>query len=283
MILIIIIRRIKTVEEFIITFRESLEAALIIGIIFSYLKKTDKNEFKKYIYLGILLGIIGSIIGAIGFYQMVGDFSGISEQIFEGVTMILGASLIVYLIIWMAKKKDSAKAIKEQVANALDSGKEVGLLFLVFVSILREGVETTLFLNAVISSQNNFSTLSAISGIFGGIIVGYVVYLGFKGMNLRYLFTVSSILLALFATGLFAHGVHEFQEAGILPTFAEHLWDINYMVDENSLFGGFMKSLFGYNANPSLLEVFAYLGSLVSIFFIYNKKDAKLKKVDINR
>jgi high-affinity iron transporter len=266
------------VEEFIITFRESLEAALIVGIIFSYLKKTNKNEFKKFIYLGLLLGIIGSMIGAFGFHQIVGDFSGISEQIFEGVTMVLGASLIVYLIIWMAKKKDSAKAIKEQVSNAMDSGKGMGLLFLVFVSILREGVETTLFLNAVISNQNNFSTISAIFGIFGGALVGYGVYLGFKGMNLRYLFNISSILLALFATGLFANGVHEFQEAGILPIFTKHLWDVNYIIDENSLFGGFMKSLFGYNGNPSLMEVLVYLGSLISMFFIYNKKEFKTKK-----
>ncbi len=267
-------------EEFIITFRESLEAALIVGIIFSYLKKINKREFIKFVYAGVFLGMLGSIIGAFAFHRLVGGFSGTSEKIFEGVTMILGAFLIVYLIIWMANKKDSTAAIKEQIAHALDSNKGIGVLFLVFISILREGVETTLFLNAVVSNQNSISTLSAFSGVLGGIIIGYGVYLGLKGMNLKYLFNISSTLLVLFATGLFARGVHEFQEANLIPTFVEHIWDMNHIVHENGLLGGFMKSLFGYNGNPSLMEVLIYFSSLAIMILIYNKKDLKLQKAN---
>jgi high-affinity iron transporter len=259
-------------EEFIITFRESLEAALVVGIIFSYLKKSGKMEFKKFIYLGIFLGILGSIFGAVSFRLLAGGFSGISEMIFEGTTMMLGAVLIVYLIVWMANKKDTSRAIKQQVEFALSSSKGMGLMFLVFVSILREGVETTLFLNATMVNQSGISLIFATIGILGGLAVGYGVYLGLKGMNLRYLFNISSTLLMLFATGLFARGIHEFQEAGVIPTFIEHIWDVNYIVDENGFLGGFMKSLFGYNGNPSLTEVIIYIGSLMVMLAIYNKK-----------
>ncbi len=268
-------------EEFIITFRESLEAALVVGIIFSYLKKINKTELNKFVYIGIFLGILGSIFGAVAFNLLVGGFSGISEMIFEGITMILGAILIVYLIVWMANKKDTNQVIKQQVELAINSSKGIGLMFLVFVSILREGVETTLFLNAAVSNQSSISLLFATIGIFGGLGVGYVVYLGLKGMNLRYLFNISSALLILFATGLFARGVHEFQEAGIVPIFVQNIWNINYLVDENSFFGGFMKSLFGYNSSPSLMEAIVYIGSLVAIIMMYNKK--RLNFIVVNK
>ncbi len=266
-------------EEFIITFRESLEASLIIGIILSYLKKTNKREFYPFVYYGILFGILGSILGAFGFYQLNGGFSGVSGKIFEGTTMILGAILIVYLIVWMANKKDAPNQIKNQIETALKNSG-TGLMFLVFISILREGVETTLFLNAVMSNQTGISQLFAFLGVSGGLLMGYGVYLGFKGMNLRYLFDISSALLILFAAGLFAHGVHEFQEIGLIPTFVEHIWDINYIINEDSLVGGFMKSLFGYNANPSLIEVFIYCASFILMILLYNRKKLYAKSLN---
>lgn len=258
-------------QELVITFRESLEAALIVGIIFSYLKRTGQNGFMRYVYAGIFLGVLGSVLGALAFQELIGSFSGKSEMIFEGVTMVAGAALILYLIVWMSGKKDSKNEIDQQVDRALRSSG-LGLMMLVFISILREGVETTLFLSATLSNQGSLSLLLSVIGIFGGLAVGYGAYIGLKKMNMRYLFGISSILLIVFAAGLFARGIHEFQEAGIVPTFVEHVWDINYLIDEDGMFGEFMKSLFGYNGNPSLLEVLVYLGSLAIMIGLYNKK-----------
>jgi high-affinity iron transporter len=261
-------------EEFIITFRESLEAALIIGIIFSYLKKTKKIEFYSFVYFGIGLGIASSLLAAYGFHQLAGGFTGLWEQIFEGVTMFLGASLIVYLIAWMADKKDASSVIKSQVDKALNNSG-IGIMMLVFLSILREGVETVLFLNTIVYDSTSNAVMLAFFGVIGGLLVGYSVYRGLKGMNLKYLFSVSSILLMLFATGLFARSIHEFQEFGLIPTFVSHIWDINYVLNENNLVGSFMKSLFGYNANPSLLEVFMYCASLFFMIILYNRATCK--------
>lgn len=262
-------------EEFIITFRESLEAALIVGIVFSYLKKINKSEYNKFVILGILLGVFGSIISAVGFEMLLGGFTGTKEQIFEGITMIVGAVLIVYLIVWMSDKKDGASTIRRQVASTMESQKGIGLIFLVFILILREGVETTLFLSSVASSQIGISQVSSLLGILTGILVGYGVYSGLRVMNLKYLFNVSSTLLVMFAAGLFAHGIHEFQEAGVIPTLIEHVWNTNDILDENSMAGTFMKSLFGYNANPSLFEILAYFSSIVIMIIIYNRKSTK--------
>ncbi len=263
-------------EEFIITFRESLEAALIIGIIFSYLKNSNKEQMNRYIYIGLFLGILGSIIVAILFHQLVGDFSGIAEQIFEGTTMILGAVMIVYLIVWMSK--DTTKAIKEELQGIVKTGTKNGLLFLVFISILREGVETTIFLNALVAGQSSISLITGLSGLVAGVLAGYFVYLGLKGINLKYLFSISSALLILFATGLFARGAHELQEANIIPTITENIWNSSQFIDENSLVGSFAKSLFGYNSAPSLIEALVYISSLVLMVLLYNKNSLKPKK-----
>ena len=116
-------------------------------------------------------------------------------------------------------------------------------------------------------------------GIIAGIAVGYGAYLGFKGLNLKYLFNISSTLLALFAVGLFTRGIHEFQEAQILPVYIEHIWDISYILDENSFAGGVIKSMFGYNANPSLMEVLVYGSSIFFLFVFYSKKQMVSEKV----
>jgi len=265
-------------EEFIITFRESLEAALIVGIVYSYLKKIDKSEYNKFVNFGLFLGVFGSILGAIGFEMLLGGFRGISEQIFEGITMSVGAILIVYLIVWMSDKKDTSHQIKKQVADAMSSDRGMGLVFLVFILILREGIETTLFLSSVASSQNGISQISSILGILAGILVGYGVYSGLKVMNLKYLFNISSTLLVVFAAGLFAQGVHEFQEAGIIPTLIEHIWNTNNILNENGMMGIFTKSLFGYNANPSLLEILTYVTSIMIMILLYNRKSIKTHK-----
>ncbi len=267
-------------EEFIIVFRESLEAVLVVSIVIGYLVKIKKLKLLRFVYLGVFLALLGSVAGAIGFYQLFGNFTGTAEQIFEGITMLFSSVLIFYLIVWMANKKNQASlALKTQIQNISSSNEKFGIMFLVFMSILREGIETILFLNASISSQNGFSLIYASFGIIAGIAVGYGAYLGFRGLNLKYLFNISSALLALFAVGLFTRGIHEFQEAQILPVYIEHIWDISYILDENSFAGGVIKSMFGYNANPSLMEVLVYCGSIFFLFIFYSKKQMVSKKI----
>jgi high-affinity iron transporter len=88
-------------------------------------------------------------------------------------------------------------------------------------------------------------------------------------LNIQRFFQITSVLLILFAAGLFAHAIHEFNEAGLIPTLINPLWDINHILDENSVLGGILKALFGYNGNPSLTEVLAYLGYFVAVYLGY--------------
>jgi high-affinity iron transporter len=138
----------KMIPSFIITFREVLEAALIVGIVLSYLIRTRQAQYNNIVYLGVALGIVASIIGAIVFTAIAGGFTGRAEKIFEGITMLVGAFLLTTMILWMMKQKQVAQELEHRVATEITKRHKFGLFLLVFVAILREGIETVIFLNA---------------------------------------------------------------------------------------------------------------------------------------
>jgi high-affinity iron transporter len=143
----------------------------------------------------------------------------------------------------------------------------LGIFFIVFVAVLREGVETVIFLAALPSSD-----ITIIAGAILGFIVAFGIAFAYfsqsKRFSLRTFFRITSILLILFAAGMVAYGVHELQEAGVIPILIEHVWDINFLLPENGPLGLVLKGLVGYNGNPSLIEVIAYLTAL-SVLLIY--------------
>lgn len=266
------------IASFLITFRETLEAALIIGIIWGYLVRTSNRQFLATIVHGSLAGIAASIGGAFLFQRFAGGFEGRAEQIFEGATMILAGILLSSMILWMLFK-NSAHQLEGEVAAAVSNNttNKTALFFLVFVSILREGIETVLFLSSArIMSSANFTT-GALLGLLLASGLGWSFFKGAVKCNLKTLFTFSSLLLILFAAGLFAHGVHEFQEAGILPVMIEHVWDVNPALTnggypalhEKGSIGSFLKGLFGYNGDPTLLEVLTYILSLATASIVW--------------
>ncbi len=270
---------------FIIAFRESLEASLVVGIILSYLKRTNQTAYNNVVYIGVAAGIAASIIGAILFQQLAGGFEGRTEEIFEGITMLVGAALLTTMILWMMKQSKVAQKIEEKVETKIQKGKSFELFALVFVAILREGIETVIFLNAAMNISSYGTLTGALIGLVSAIALGYAIFVAMKKVDLKKFFTATSVLLILFAAGLVAHGIHEFQEAGLVPIVNEHVWDINPevvtegvypLLHEKGHIGSIFKGLFGYNGNPSLIEVASYLIYLVFISITW--KAMKKKK-----
>ena len=273
------------IPSFIITFREALEAALIVGIILSYLVRTKQTEYSNVVYMGVLSGIVASIIGALLFVRLAGGFTGRAEQIFEGSTMLIGALLLTTMILWMMKQRHIALELELRVKTELTENHRLGLFLLMFVAVLREGIETVIFLGAASFVSSSNSLIGASAGIVAAIVLGYAIFVGSMKINLKRFFNMTGILLILFAAGLVAYGVHELQEAKIIPTWVEHLWDINPSVNpdgtypllhENGYGGSILKGLFGYNGNPSLLEVLSYVSYLGLVLILWGSKKKKV-------
>lgn len=270
-------------EAFLITSRETLEASLVVGIVLAYLTKTNNQQYKKTVYLGIFTGVVTSIIAALLFSTLTGGFEGTAEELFEGVTMFIGAVLLTTMILWMLQQRNIAQEIKNKVDVHLQQSRpfisHFGIFSLIVIAVLREGVETVIFLQAV-NYSNGLSFISATFGIIAAIGVGYLFFLGALRFNLKHVFTVSSLLLILFAAGLVAHSVHEFQEAGVITLLTEEAWNLNPAVisegvypalHEKGTIGSFLKGLFGYNGNPSVLEVVVYFLYLVGVAVMWKR------------
>jgi len=253
-------------SSLLITLREGLEAALIIGIILAYLKRTNNQKGFKPIWIGVLLAIGVSAIAGAAIYFIAGEFSGRAEEIFEGIAMFIAVGVLTWMIFWMRKQSRNIKGhLHAQINSALDSGSSRALIMLAFIVVVREGIETVLFLFATTRVAES-QALSAAGGFLGLVIavaIGYSIYKGSSRLNLRTFFNVTSFLLIIFAAGLLAYGIHEFHEAGLIPPVIDPVWDINHIIYDKSTLGRFLTAIIGYNGNPSLVEVLAYATYLV--------------------
>lgn len=270
-------------ESFLVTSRETLEASLVVGIVLAYLNKTNNQNYRKTVYYGIVFGILTSIIAAAIFTFFAGGFEGRAEVIFEGTTMLIGAVLLTTMILWMMQQRHISKEIEGKVERHLMSAQplfsHLGIFMLIFIAVIREGVETVIFLNAL-NYASGINFIGGTLGIIAAIVVGYLFFVSTRKINLKKLFNVSSILLILFAAGLVAHGVHEFEEAGLVSGIVAPLFDINHILSEKGIVGSFLKGLFGYNGNPSLLEVIAWVSYFGVIFYLYKRiESSKIKAV----
>lgn len=263
----------------IITLRETLEASLVVGIILAYLYKTANLSKRKYVWWGVSGGIILSIVLAWIFQKYLGGFEGQTEETYEGITMLFAAGLLSWMILWMLlKRKNLKKDLEAKVETHLQEKHDWGLVLIALISVAREGIETVIFLQAATLQSNKDGVFfGGLIGILIAIAFSYFMFKGILKIALRPFFTFTSILLILFASGLVAHGIHEFQEAGLIPIFIEHLWDTNNIIDEKGTLGSLLKGLFGYNGNPSLIEVISYWFYLAVISIVWISIEKKIK------
>lgn len=250
---------------FLVTLRETLEAALVIGVILGSLVKVGRLELARHVWRGVAGALLASIGTGYAFEALVGGFEGRSEQIFEGVLMFSAVAVLTFMVGWLQKSNRALKgSIQTRVDEAVNGNPAAGIASLAFVLVLREGVETILFLRAVlVGSEARGAFLGGLAGVAGAIALSWLVFKSAVKLDLRAFFAVTGGLLLLVSAGLLAHGLHELVEAGVAPALLAHVWDMSRFVAEDGLAGSFLKALFGYNANPSLLEVLgwaSYLG-----------------------
>jgi high-affinity iron transporter len=205
-----------------------------------------------------------------------------AEEIFEGITMLIAAGILTWMIFWMGKQARFLKGELEAGVNkaAASTGKSA-VFWLAFMAVVREGIELAIFVTAAFFagdpgqvSTNIIQTLAGtILGLGTAALLGWTIFATTVRLDLRRFFQVTGILLILFAAGLVAHGVHEFNEVGWIPAVVEHVWDVNAIVNEDSLGGQLLKTLFGYNGNPSLTEMIAYFVYLITVSIFWRREN----------
>jgi high-affinity iron transporter len=244
--------------------------------------KIRRNDLAPAAWLGTLSAIGVSILTAIVLTTFGMSLEGKAEEIFEGITMLIAAGILTWMIFWMGRQARFLKGELEGEVNkaAASTGKRA-IFWVAFLAVVREGVELAIFVTAAFfagdpgeTSRNIIQTLAGtILGLGTAALLGWTIFATTVRLDLRRFFQVTGILLILFAAGLVAYGVHEFNEAGWIPAIVEHVWDVNTILDENSMVGLLLKTLFGYNGNPSLTEVLAYLAYLITVSIFWKREN----------
>jgi len=263
--------------SFLLALREGLEAALIVGLTIGVLTKMERREQTPVVWAGVGVATAVSFIVALVLNRTGAALSGRAEQIFEGVTMFLASGVLTWMIFWMARQGRQVQAdLQANVKTALAHGGHWGLFAIAFFAVVREGIETALFLTAAaLTSSAQQALLGGLAGLAAAAVLGWLLFATAVRLNVRRFFQTTSVLLILFAAGLMAHGIHEFNEAGVIPAVIEHIWNINPILNENSAVGVTLKTLFGYNGNPSLTEILGYVGYYAAIFLGLRQADRR--------
>lgn len=257
--------------------REGVEAALIVSIICAYLAKTGNRQHFPTIIWGAGLAIGLSAVLGIALFVTVGSFEEPYEQLFEGATMLLAAAVVTWMLFWMRRQASSVKGeLQAAVDRALDAGSARALGFLAFVAVIREGIETSLFLTGQVTSAD-----AAASSVLGGAVIGLSIalvlglgfYQGSRRLNLAVFFRWTGIALVFIAGGLLASATHEFIDVGLIPFGTQTLFDLSGILSHDpaagNVLGQVLRSLFGYTATPELTTFVVWLAYLVVVLVLY--------------
>jgi high-affinity iron transporter len=247
--------------------REGVEAALIVAIILAYLVKTGNARYARQIWVGAGAAIVLSLAVGIGLFATVGGLQEPYEQIFEGITMLVAAAVVTWMLFWMRRQAATVKGqLQTSVDRALTEGSVWGLAFLAFTAVIREGIETALFLVGQVNSADEGATsvlIGALVGLAIAIGIGYVFYQGSRRINLASFFRWTGVGLIFIAAGLLSHAVHEFIEVGIITVGTQTAFDISGVLSHEEGIGQFLRALFGYTSTPEVITVVVWVTYVV--------------------
>ncbi len=271
---------------FLLALREGIEAALIISVVLGLLRKMNRSDRGRVVWLGVGGAAAISMVVAVLLNVIGAEFEGAGEQVFEAVTMLLAAAILTWMIFWMQKQgRQIQKGLEVDVREALSGGQTAALFSVAFFAVLREGLELALFLTAVNFSAPLVGGEAPILGWLGGVlglvaaaVIGWLMYESAIKLNLRRFFQLTSIVLIFFAAGLVGQAVGELNELNWIPPVIGQVYNLNPIVPVASTAGEFLRALFGYNANPSLTEMLAYIGYFLLVLGLlryFNRKPLK--------
>ena len=259
---------------FLITLREGIEAALVVSIILAYLSGIGRRDRLGTVWGGVGVAAAVSLMAGGLVFSTAGALSEEAEEAFEGIASLAAVGVLTWMIFWMRRQARFIKGqLQEKVDVALATGSAFALGVLAFVVVVREGLETVLFLFGAIREEVTGSValgyLGAALGLATAVVLGFLIYRGGVRLNLRTFFKVTGALILVVAAGLLAGAIHEFQEIGWLPGVEATAFDFSGVLSDEAGVGAFLRAMFGYQANPSWLGFLAWLSYLVITGYLF--------------
>lgn len=268
--------------NFLIALREGVEAALIVGVVAAYLVKVGRRNLLPKVWFGVI--IAAALPLSVGAIMTWGPYtlSFQAQEILGGTLSLVAVAMVTWMILWMSSNsRQFARKLREDTAAQLASGSEWGVVWIAFIAVAREGIETALFVWATIksSAENAIAApaLGVVTGLVVAVIIGWLIYTGAARINLSIFFNITGLLLIFVAAGIVSYGIGDLQEASVIPGWGTHIYDITAYLDgsvyswlsTSSWWWTLLEAMFNVNASPTHLQLIGWVLYIVIILPLF--------------
>jgi len=261
-----------------IVWRESVEALLVVGILYAWLKNGDADARRgvPYLWGGVAIGIVAAVALGAALVSFTEVLSGDAQDYFQTGMVLVACVLIVQMVLWM---KQHGRTLKRDMEQSLEkSARDAnwwGVAILVALAIAREGSETVIFLYGLGFGQSGHVDASQYVAVLIGLALAlltfYLLQLGGKVFSWRHFFRVTEIMLLFLGAGLFQTGVDKLIDKELLPTLVDRVWNTSAILDDSNTFGSLVATLTGYRAHPALMNLIAYAVYWLVVWFLVRR------------
>lgn len=271
---------------FLIMMREGLEAALVVGIVASYLKQTGRSEWMPAVWAGILLAVATSLFAGAALQLASAEFPQKAQELFEGIVGLVAVVVLTTMVFWMRR---AARSIKAELHASIDAalarsasrqsaGQGWALVGMVFLAVAREGLESVFFLLAVFQQSRGVAApLGALLGVAVAVALGWGIYAGGVRLDLRRFFRWTGVFVLIVAAGILAGSIRSLHEAGVWNLLQATAFDLSQVLPVASVTGTIFSGLFGYHDTPAAGEVIAYVVFLAITLLAFLRPAAGLR------
>ena len=268
--------------NFLIALREGVEAALIVGVVAAYLVKVGRRNLLPKVWFGVI--IAAALPLSLGAIMTWGPYtlSFQAQEILGGTLSLVAVAMVTWMILWMSSNsRQFARKLREDTAAQLASGSDWGVVWIAFIAVAREGIETALFVWATIksSAENAIAApaLGVVTGLLVAVVIGWLIYTGAARINLSIFFNITGLLLIFVAAGIVSYGIGDLQESSVLPGWGIPIYNITAYLDgsvyswltTSSWWWTLLEAMFNANASPTHLQLIGWVLYIVIILPLF--------------
>jgi high-affinity iron transporter len=259
------------IANYLIGLREGLEAALVVSILVAYLVKTGRRDRLAPVWVGVLCAVgVSLLFGALLTFTS-SQMSFQAQEAFGGTLSIVAVGFVTWMVFWMRR---TARSLSKELRGRMDAALAMGtgaLIVTAFIAVGREGLETSLFIWSAIQAtgQNTQPVLGAVLGLLTAVVIGYLFYKGALKINLAKFFLWTGAILIVVAAGVLAYGIHDLQEAGVLPGLNSLAFDVSGAVPPDSWYGTLLRGTVNFTPATTWLQAIAWVAYIVPVFVFF--------------